>query len=30
MSETLTDLIGELNKDPKLTTYSQTDDGDIS
>ena len=29
MSETLTDLIGELNKDPKLTTYSQTDDGEI-
>lgn len=29
MSESLTDLIGELNKDPKLTTFSQTDDGEI-
>ncbi len=29
MTESLNDLIGELNKDPKLTTFSQTDDGEI-
>lgn len=29
MSGSLTDLIGELNKDPKLTTFSQTKDGEI-
>ena len=29
MNESLSNILGELNKDPKLTTFSQTSDGEI-